>query len=85
MIRRAVVLLALAGCGHREKPRSTTTLVVHVADAGAPVGARVLLRDRDAALHVGTIDLYGARQAQGACAIAPAVAGESPDSTLSLA
>jgi hypothetical protein len=68
--------IALAiGCGKHERARSTTTLVVHVTDAGNPVGARVLLIGRDGPLHMGSIDLYGKRQGASACVLAPDVVG----------
>ena len=74
----AIVAIALAvgACGKREKPRSTTTLVVNVTEAGKPVGARVLLfDDKGEPVHMGTIDLFGKRQGATACAIAPGVLG----------
>jgi len=55
---------------------SSTTFAVRVTDRGAPVAARVLLiDDRGAPLHMGNLDLYGARQGGAACAIAPGVVG----------
>jgi hypothetical protein len=55
---------------------STTTFVVRVTDAGEPVAARVLLVDaKGAPLHMGTLDVYGARQGAGACAFAVDVIG----------
>lgn len=75
-MKHLLVILALAACGHREPKRSTTTLVVRVTERGAPVAARVLLFDAaNQPLHIGRIDLYGARQGQGACPIAPGVVG----------
>jgi hypothetical protein len=71
----AIAALAIA-CGKPAKPRSTTTLVVNVTEAGKPVGARVLLFDaKQQPVHIGSIDLFGARQGAGACAIAPGVLG----------
>jgi hypothetical protein len=72
---RLVAIAALAiACGKPAKPRSTTTLVIHVTDAGHAVGARVLLfDDKNQPVHVGTIDLFGRRQGAGACVIAPGV------------
>src|SRR5262245_1767130 len=71
----AIAALAIA-CGKPAKPRSTTTLVVSVTDAGRPVAARVLLFDaQNQPVHIGTIDLFGRRQGAGACTIAPGVLG----------
>lgn len=57
-------------------PGSTTTLALRITDRGAPVAARLLLIDAHGApLHMGNIDLYGARQGGAACAIAPGVVG----------
>ena len=71
------LLLAVAGCTcERDRPQSTTTLVLRVTDRGTPVAARVLLFDRDnQPVHIGSIDLYGKRQGAGACSIAPGVIG----------
>ncbi|HEY1812047.1 MAG TPA: CehA/McbA family metallohydrolase [Kofleriaceae bacterium] len=73
---KALALLAfVAACGHRSEP-STTTLHVRVTDHGAPVAARVLLLDASGAPHhIGTIDMYGARQSKGACELAPGAIG----------
>ncbi|MDQ3298988.1 MAG: CehA/McbA family metallohydrolase [Myxococcota bacterium] len=58
----------------RKISRSTTTLVLHVTDRGAPVGARVLLFAADGEpVRVGNLDLYGRRQGASACPIAPGV------------
>lgn len=71
----AAIALAMVGC-KREKVRSTTTLAVTVTDQGKPVAARVLLFDASGEpVHIGTIDLFGARQGAGACSIAPGVLG----------
>src|SRR5690349_17515705 len=71
----AVAALAIA-CGKPDPPRSTTTLVVNITDGGKPVAARVLLFAAPASpVHIGTIDLWGARQGGGACSIAPGVLG----------
>jgi hypothetical protein len=72
---RALALVALAACGHRDASvKSSTTLALNVTADGKPVGARVLLFDAHGqALHVGTLDLYGRRQSTTACAIAPDV------------
>ena len=57
-------------------PLSTTTLVLQVTAGGKPVGARVLLFDRDGQpVRMGNIDLFGQRQGAAACAIAPDVIG----------
>jgi len=62
-MRRALLALAVAACGHRSAPKSTTTLVVHISDAGKPVGARLLLIDaQQQPIRFGTLDLYGKRQ-----------------------
>src|SRR6187402_2780076 len=71
----AIAALAIA-CGKPAKPRSSTTLVINVTDAGHPVGARVLLFDaQNQPVRIGTIDLFGRRQGAGGCAIAPGVLG----------
>jgi len=71
----AAVLASLA-CKHHGGATSTTTLVVRVTDRGKPVAARVLLFDaRGVPVRIGSLDLYGNRQAQTACAIAPGVLG----------
>jgi hypothetical protein len=71
----AIAALAIA-CGKPAKPRSTTTLVLEVTEAGKPVAARVLLFDaQNQPVHIGQIDLYGKRQGAAACAIAPGVLG----------
>ena len=81
MTRGALVglalLLSLVGCGKGGgKARSTTTLVIRVTDAGAPVAARVLLFDAmSQPVHIGGIDLYGKRQGGAACVIAGNVVG----------
>ncbi len=75
-VRLLAIALVLAACGKPAAKISTTTFVVHVTDAGKPVGARVLLFDASGQqLHMGTLDLYGARQGAAACAIAPGVIG----------
>ncbi|MGE5182047.1 MAG: CehA/McbA family metallohydrolase [Acidobacteriota bacterium] len=72
---KLLLLLAFAAC-HREKPRSTTTLAIHVTDGKTPVGARVLLFDANQQpLHLGTLDVYGKRQGQTAIVYAPGVLG----------
>ncbi|MDB4959349.1 MAG: hypothetical protein JWO36_6918 [Myxococcales bacterium] len=75
-MRAALALLVIAlGCGKREPAHSTTTLVVHVTEGGKPIGARVLLIGNAGPLHMGSLDLYGKRQATAACVIAPDVIG----------
>ncbi len=70
----ALALLALVACGRGGK--SSTSLSIHVTENGQPIGARVLLFDDSGAqLHIGKIDMYGARQGAAACAIAPGVVG----------
>lgn len=78
----AVLAVVAASPACRPEPaakrvaRSTTTLVLRVTERGAPVGARVLLIDPSGQpLHMGNLDLYGARQGAAACAIAPGVVG----------
>src|SRR4051812_44510660 len=70
----SMLVLAIA-CGKHDRARSTTTFVVHVTDGGKPVGARVLLISPGGPLHLGTLDLYGKRQASAACVLAPDVVG----------
>src|SRR5512139_1641855 len=71
----AIAALAIA-CKAEKPPRSTTTLVLNITDAGKPVGARVLLFDaKNQPVHIGTIDLFGRRQGAGACSIAHGVLG----------
>jgi hypothetical protein len=55
---------------------STTTLVLRVTEANAPVAARVLLLDAHGApLRMGNLDVFGRRQGAAACVIAPDVVG----------
>src|SRR5689334_21149302 len=71
-VARAAVATARWWWQRARPPRSTTTLVLRVTDRGAPVAARVLLFSAAGApLHMGALDLYGARQGGAACAIAP--------------
>ena len=57
----AALAIALAACGRHAKPRSTTTLVLDVTDAGKPVGARVLLFDaHDQPVRIGHPDVGAA-------------------------
>lgn len=75
---RAMLIAAvvLGACKHRGTPVLATTLVVHVTDAGKPVGARVLLFDSSGApVHIGNLDMYRNRQGAMACEIAPGVLG----------
>lgn len=74
---RAALALLLAACGSKEPARSTTTLAITVtADNGTPVGARVLLWDKDGEpVRIGKLDLYNQRQGASACPIAPGVIG----------
>ncbi len=75
MKRWALVLLVAAACGRDGSPASTQ-LAIRITADGAPVGARVVLFDATGAqLHIGKIDLYGQRQGNAACAIAPNVVG----------
>jgi hypothetical protein len=72
-VRALAFACVLAACG---SSGSTTTLSIRVTDHGTLVGARVLLFDSaGAALHIGKIDMYGARQSAGACEFAPGVIG----------
>jgi hypothetical protein len=72
----AVWAIATRRGGVARRGPSTTTLVVRVTDRGAPVAARVLLRDAAGQpLHMGNLDVYGKRQGAAACAIAPGVIG----------
>lgn len=75
---KAALALAVAtfACGKPNPKLSTTTLIINVTDQGRPVGARVLLFDAAGqAVHLGRLDLYGARQGAAACPIAPSVVG----------
>ena len=75
-MRAAVLALVVAACGKGDPPHSTTTLVLTITDAGKPVGARVLLWDKDGQpVRIGKLDLYGQRQGASACPIAPGVIG----------
>ena len=74
-MKRALALLVAAACG-RGSTASSTQLAIKVTADGVPVGARVVLFDASGAqLHIGKIDMYGARQGNAACAIAPGVVG----------
>lgn len=76
MTGRARALLVLAACGRDPAPTSSTQLAISITADGVPVGARVVLFDDSGAqLRIGTIDLYGQRQGNAACAIAPNVVG----------
>lgn len=76
MTRRTLVLLVAAACGRDGTTVSTTQLAIKITADGVPVGARVALFDASGAqLHIGKIDLYGQRQGNAACAIAPNVVG----------
>jgi hypothetical protein len=71
-----LVAIAALSCDRGRPTRSTTTLAVEITDGTQRVGARVLLfGDKGAPLHMGNIDLYGARQGAMACEIAPGVIG----------
>ncbi|HLL21802.1 MAG TPA: hypothetical protein VK427_06715, partial [Kofleriaceae bacterium] len=75
-MRALAVAAVLAACGRDPAPRSTTTLVLDVTDGGRPVGARVLLFDKDGEpVRIGSLDLYGQRQGTTAWPIAPGVVG----------
>lgn len=66
----AFACLVLACAGDSKPKVSTTTFVVRVTDGGKPVGARVLLvDDKGEPVHMGNLDMYGARQGAAACAI----------------
>jgi hypothetical protein len=85
MRRALVTLVALAACGNWDSPRAAlvtavlgTRLVVHVTDGsdGPPLGARVLLfTGSGAPLAIGAVDLFGQRQGEAACALAPGAIG----------
>lgn len=78
LLASAATAALLVGCGRKSSRTSTTTLAVRVSDATThqPLGARVLLIDHAGKpLHIGTIDLYGKRQAASACVFAPGVLG----------
>ncbi|HEY1546473.1 MAG TPA: CehA/McbA family metallohydrolase [Kofleriaceae bacterium] len=75
-MKALAVACVLAACGRSTPPISTTTLSIRVTDHGALVGARVLLFDAAGnALHIGKIDMYGARQSSAACEFSPGVIG----------
>jgi hypothetical protein len=66
------MLAACSGKHGGKRGPSTTTFVPHVTDQGNAVGARVLLIGKEGVpLRVGTLDVYGKRQGQTACQIAP--------------
>jgi len=68
----AAVLAAACGRGKPEQP--STTLSLDITDGTTNVGARVLLFGADGEpLHMGNIDLYGARQGAAACPIVSGV------------
>jgi hypothetical protein len=70
----AAVLVAAASCERGRPARSSTTLSLSITDGTQHVGARVLLFDANGEpLHMGNIDLYGARQGAAACAIVSGV------------
>lgn len=76
--RAAWSLLAIAAlsCDRGTPKTSTTTLAIKVTAGNQLVGARVLLfGEKGTPLHMGNIDLYGARQGAMACEIAPGVIG----------
>jgi len=67
----AAALVAAAACRQAKPEQPSTTLSLEITDGARPVGARVLLFDAAGEpLHMGNIDLYGARQGAAACAIA---------------
>ncbi|HEY4175798.1 MAG TPA: CehA/McbA family metallohydrolase [Kofleriaceae bacterium] len=72
-MRTVLIAVLFAACsGGKRHAYSTTTFVPHVTDNGQAVAARVLLIGSDGVpLHVGTLDVYGKRQGQTACQIAP--------------
>jgi hypothetical protein len=75
-VRAIAVACVLVACGRSSPQPSTTTLSIRVTDGGALVGARVLLFDGAGnALHIGKIDMYGARQSAAACEFAAGVLG----------
>ncbi len=78
-----VTLAAAAGaCGHGAdilaEATLSTRLAIHVTDGvgGPPLGARVLLfGPTGAPLEIGEIDLFGTRQGEAACMLAPGAIG----------
>jgi hypothetical protein len=74
-VKWPLLLLAAAACSKNVDP-STTTLAIRVTDGTTPVGARVLLLDKDGEpVRFGRLDAYGARQDTTAVQIAPSVVG----------
>ena len=70
----AGALVAVAACRQAKPEQPSTTLSLEITDGPRHVAARVLLFDATGEpLHMGNIDLYGARQGAAACAIAPEV------------
>ncbi len=70
----AVALIAAVACGRGKPEQPSTTLSLDITDGAAHVGARVLLFGADGEpLHMGNIDLYGARQGSAACPIVSGV------------
>ncbi len=70
----AAALAAGVACGRGTPAQPSTTLSVEITDGTEHVGARVLLFDASGEpLHMGNIDLYGARQGAAACAIVTGV------------
>jgi hypothetical protein len=78
MNRVALLIALLVACRERVPDVSTTTWSVRITDGdGGPLtGARVLLFDaKRQPVHVGSIDLYDARQVKAFCSIGPGVIG----------
>ncbi|MEZ4400125.1 MAG: CehA/McbA family metallohydrolase [Kofleriaceae bacterium] len=79
LLLAAVVVAATAGCRRRAAPPPSPPARLHlrVTDGvgGPPVAARVLFWDGDEPVRMGQLDLYGKRQAVGACALGPRAVG----------
>ena len=70
----AAAVAAAVSCGRGQPANPSTTLSLEITDGTTHVGARVLLFDASGEpLHMGNIDLYGARQGAAACAITTGV------------
>jgi hypothetical protein len=63
---RWLCLVGLVACSHA----ASTELALRITADGTPVAARVQLVANGAMLHIGAIDLYGARQGGTACGFA---------------
>ncbi len=70
--------MAVVGCGKDAGPPRAATLTIRITDGagGPPIAARVRFWDGERAIEMGRRELYGgARQAEGACALADRAVG----------